>query len=161
MQALKRQFRKNPLVIKNEIHQYFINKILNFYEGWVIPKNSISLRELKLQEFEDRKKLIHPYTRDAFIADNLDSERVLNLQKKVRMSNMHNFNLTYDRHDGKYGFKTSNFKDHYIYSDPWVEYLKDPDWYYKFQPKRFSFKVLFFWLTVFSIGMYYRVQSVK
>lgn len=79
----------------------------------MLPKQHISLRELKSQEFEDRKKILHPYTRDSFIAENLDSDKIVNLQKKVRMNNMHTFTLSYNRHEGRYGPPTSNFPDHY------------------------------------------------
>ena len=84
MNKLKRAgmfFFRHPQAVKQDIHTFFINIALNYYENWVLPKQSISLRELKIQEFEDRKKLLHPYSKDNFIADNINNDRVIKLQK--------------------------------------------------------------------------------
>jgi hypothetical protein len=40
---------------------------LRFYERWILPQDTmngvprVSLREIKLREFRDRKKLLNPY----------------------------------------------------------------------------------------------------
>lgn len=60
------------------------------------------------------------------------------------MNNMHTFTITYDRHEGKYGFKLSDFPDSYTHLECWADHIKDPDWLYKMQPTRFRGKLTFF-----------------
>jgi hypothetical protein len=99
-----------------------------------MPKNIISLKDLKLQEFEDRKKLLHPYTRDTFISNSENPTRVANLEKKVRMKDMHTFTISYNRHEGQYSKRVSDSKEFpksYKYSESFVDMTDDPDWFDK------------------------------
>lgn len=97
IKSLQANIFKQPQILKQRVHSYLIDKVLNFYEKWVIPPNSVSLRQLKLQEFEDRKRLLHPYERDKVISENMDTDRVIKLQRKARMRTMHTFTLTYSK----------------------------------------------------------------
>ena len=53
-----------------------VAKTLHFYEGWILPcpkmdgfqkQTRISLREAKLREFREKKKLLNPYERDMLL----------------------------------------------------------------------------------------------
>lgn len=57
---------------------------------------------------------------------------------------MYNFNLTYDRHRGRYGFKTSDFPDSYDPHESALVYTNDPDWTVKLRLKRLNLKLYFF-----------------
>ena len=49
-----------------------VDYTLKFYERWVLPqpwhlpaaKERVSLKELKLREFRERKKLLNPYQKE-------------------------------------------------------------------------------------------------
>jgi len=107
----------------------------------------MTLRQLKIQEFEDRKKLVHPYHRDAFLTDNSSTDKISNLDKKTKMSNMHTFRLSYNRHKGRYDRRvddfSNSFPDRYNYNDAFIDMKDDPDWVDKIQPKRSNIKRFF------------------
>ena len=41
---------------------------------------------------------------------------------------MKTFTMTYDRHKGMYGYKTSNFASEIDRHTPVLDYARDPDW---------------------------------
>ena len=53
--SLKKIFGQNPKQLKENFHQYCVYKVLGIYEKYVMPPQNISLRDLKIKEFEDRK----------------------------------------------------------------------------------------------------------
>ena len=51
-----------PALLSERIYDKSVDVTLKFYESWIIPKGqTISLRDLKLKEFNDRRKLLNPY----------------------------------------------------------------------------------------------------
>lgn len=62
-----------------------VARTLVWYETWVLPphSNRMTLRELKLQEFRERKQLLNPITSQALIEAATDEEkfRLEKLQK--------------------------------------------------------------------------------
>ena len=161
VQKLRKFLFRHPKQVKEDIHDFFVGIALRYYENWVLPKQTISLRDLKIREFEDRKKLVHPYTKDSFIAENIDNDSIVALQRKVRMSNMHTFTLTYDRHEGRYEYKLKDFPDSYPPVMPFYEFLKDPDWLYKMKYRRFNGKYLSFVILFFVWYFFYFNNRTK
>ena len=54
--------------IKDRLYAKSVNVTLNFYEKYVLPKGlKESLKDIKLKEFRERKKLLNPYQRDQLI----------------------------------------------------------------------------------------------
>jgi hypothetical protein len=55
--------------LKSRSYDLAVDYTLRFYERWILPqpwhhstaKDRISLRELKLKEFRERRKLLNPY----------------------------------------------------------------------------------------------------
>ena len=48
--------------LRERIYDKAVAVTLNFYEKYVLPQDQTqSLRQLKLQEFRDRKKMLNPY----------------------------------------------------------------------------------------------------
>ena len=53
-----------------------MDKTLIFYERWILPqpwqhpsgKDRVSIKELKLREFRERRKLLNPYQKEQLIA---------------------------------------------------------------------------------------------
>ena len=62
-------FGKGP-TIKQKLYEYSVQQTLKVYENWVLPRTNldgvkrVSLREVKLREFRDRKKLLNPYQKE-------------------------------------------------------------------------------------------------
>ena len=56
--------------IKQKLYNTSVNCTLYLYERWILPQTNIdggkriSLREIKLREFRDRKKLLNPYQKE-------------------------------------------------------------------------------------------------
>ncbi|CAI2366906.1 unnamed protein product [Moneuplotes crassus] len=161
LNSAKKIFMTGPAGIKRSVKRFCINKVLNVYEKWFIPPQSISLRDLKIKEFEDRKKLLHPYTRDNFIAQNSEDDKIMKLQHKVRMSNMHSFTLTYDRHSHGYPSTTTEFPSEYENFLEVEDLLQDPDWLEKLKPKRANFKKTFLIISLFVGFIWYQREQVR
>lgn len=61
-------FGKGP-TLKSRLYNLSVDYTLKFYERYVLPqpskwaaaKDRVGLREIKLREFRDRKKLLNPY----------------------------------------------------------------------------------------------------
>ena len=71
--ALVELLFKNPGQIKSKLYDLSVDKTLKFYERWVLPQEwwhghsettRVSIKELKLREFRDRKKLLNPYQKE-------------------------------------------------------------------------------------------------
>lgn len=53
---------KSTTTIKDYLYDKAVEKTLKYYERWVLPKGQLtSLRDIKLKEFNDRRKLLNPY----------------------------------------------------------------------------------------------------
>lgn len=107
------------------------------------------LKELKLREFRDRKKLLNPYQKEQLLATSSNSDELLKLAEKVSVKTMYSFNITYDRHKERYGYRTSNFPSEYHPNESSLNYANDPDWILKMGVRRISLKK---WMFIFIIG---------
>ena len=66
---------------------------------------------------------------------------------------MNSFQLTYDRHQGKYGKRTQNFPKEYSHYDASFDYANDPDWSVKIGTKRANLKMwIFYGAVIFWLG---------
>lgn len=74
---------------------------------------------------------------------------------------MYTFTVTKDRHQGRYGFKTSNFPSEYSPYESEMNYIKDPDFVTKVQISRVPVKLLLFTGCLFVYMMYSRVKRVE
>ena len=92
------------------------------------PDKRTSIKELKLREFRDRKKLLNPYTRDQLMQSSANPEELQKVADKVSVKTMYTFNISYDRHVGQYGYRTHGFPDRYSPGETSLNYAKDPDW---------------------------------
>lgn len=63
---------------------------------------------------------------------------------------MYNFRLTFDRHEGRYGYKTGNFPPTYSIYEGSLSYANDPDFTQKFTIVRLPVK-LFVFLFIFGV----------
>ena len=61
---------------------------------------------------------------------------------------MYTFPLTYDRHKGKYGFRTTNFPNVYYPDLSSLNYTQDPDWTVKMKPRRINFKRILLFMII-------------
>ena len=58
------------------MYDYAVDKTLIIYERWILPqpwhhpsgKDRVSIKELKLREFRERRKLLNPYQKEQLIA---------------------------------------------------------------------------------------------
>lgn len=141
-----------------------VSRTLVWYESWVLPKHSsrMSLRDLKLQEFRERKQLLNPITSQSLIEAATDEEkfRLEKLQKMTSFSTLQDFPITSDRHAGLYGYRTQNFKNSYNPYDSPLEYVLDPDWSVKMEPKRINLKKWLFGFALFVMWLRYRLWKV-
>jgi hypothetical protein len=54
--------------LKTKLYDKAVDITLKFYESVVLPPgHNVSLKNLKLKEYRDRKKLLHPYERETLI----------------------------------------------------------------------------------------------
>ena len=77
------------------------------------------------------------------------------MAKKTSIKTMHTFNLTYDRHKGKYGIQRSNFPESYAYNESPLEFIADEDHMIKKQEQRVPVKVICFII----VCMYFMIQN--
>ena len=80
--------------------------------------------------------MLNPYQKELLLQESKKADELKVLSKKVRVETMKTFTLTYDRHEGRYGFKNSNFPESYPYGTSIMEYNRDPDWTVKLKPQR-------------------------
>ena len=105
-----------------------------------------SLLALKQGEFTDRKRLLNPYQKEVMLRERNPQEiKVLKeLEQRTSLQSMRTFTVTYDRHKGKYGFKTDNFPEMYDHSASRLEMAYDPDWVVKISVNRFPMRKYIF-----------------
>jgi hypothetical protein len=56
-------------------------------------------------------------------------EELTKLASKVSVKTMYTFTTTYDRHKGRYSYRSSNFPKTYLPNESVLNYCEDPDWY--------------------------------
>ena len=83
------------------------------------------------------------------------------MAEKVSVQTMYSFNITYDRHKGRYGFRTSDFPDKYTVHDSTLNLAYDPDWQLKLQIKRVKLKKFLFLFGVAFIWLRNRIVKVE
>ena len=108
----------------------------------------MSLKELKLREFRDRKALLNPYKRDQLISSAANSVEMQKLAEKTSVATMYNFSISYDRHKDRYVYRTQDFPAEYQVNESSLNYANDPDWVKKLAIKRVNFKKLLFGIIV-------------
>jgi hypothetical protein len=112
----------------------------------VLPSNlntkRPSLLALKQGEFKDRKRLLNPYQKEVMLRERTPQEiKILKeLEQRTSHQSMQTFTITYDRHKGKYGHRTSNFPEMYDHSASRLEIANDPDWVVKMGVSRFPMR---------------------
>ena len=83
------------------------------------------------------------------------------LEKITTLNNIKSFGLTYNRHEGRYGARNSNFPSSYnLHYDHHTDFIKDPDWTVKIEPKRYNFKKLILGLLLLKFLMNKRIEHV-
>lgn len=88
-------------------------------------------------------------------------ESVQRLEKITTLNNIKSFGLTYNRHEGRYGARMSNFPASYnLHYDHHTDFTKDPDWTVKLEPKRYNFKKLILGLLLLKFLMNKRIEHV-
>ena len=66
---------KNITSLKHKLYEKSVNLTLRVYENWILPPGvKTSLKDTKLKEFRDRRKLLNPYQRDQIITSSINSE---------------------------------------------------------------------------------------
>ena len=99
----------SAIKFKNRLYDRAVNATLHLYESWILPcpvtygfqsTKLISLREAKLIEFRERKKLLNPYERPMLLESASQEERIRleKVAKRTSFENMYTSKLTYDRH---------------------------------------------------------------
>ena len=119
------------------------------------------MKELKLREFRDRKKLLNPYTKEQLLSASQNPDQLQALSEKVSVQTMYTFAVTYDRHKNKYGYRTSNFPSAYSPNESSLNYAMDQDWVYKLQADRINLKKWFLGVTLFFIWLNHRIKKVE
>lgn len=74
----------------------------------------------------------------------MKSEQLQELSKIANIQSMQTFTLTYNRHEGRYGYRENNFPESYHNRECALEYAKDPDYTVKFEVERINLKLLMF-----------------
>jgi len=74
---------------------------------------------------------------------------------------MYTFSITYDRHQGLYGYRTHSFPDKYDPDESSLNYANDPDWMQKLQIKRVNLKRFFFFGVLLWVWVRNRVAKVE
>lgn len=88
-------------------------------------------------------------------------EELQKLAETVSVKTMYTFNISYDRHKLRYGYRTSLFPASYMPNQSSLEYARDPDWYYKIGTKRLKLKRAIFLLTATFFIVRWRVAQVE
>lgn len=125
-------------------YQSAVHKTLWFYESYLLPREKVCengltpygkpprqpLFELKKQEFTDRKRMLNPYQKEMMVSEG--NSKVKHLESLgtayVNAQTLGSFTMTYNRHEGLYGFRTQDFPASYSASASSLEYALDPDY---------------------------------
>lgn len=153
-----------PALIKERAYDKAVSVTLKLYEKWILPPNQkISLKELKLQEYRDRKKLLHPYQKEELLSKSTpdEIEKYTKLAQKTKFRNMNFFVITYDRHLNRYGFKTSDFPESYHPNMCSLTYMKDPDWTKKLELVKVNLKKYVLIVIICYLLLKWRVKRVE
>lgn len=142
--------------MKQKLYDKAVDVSLKFYEKYVLPSGGqkLSLRELKLQEFRDRKKLLNPYQKEELLRNAVDADAMKKLGERASIKTMYTFNITTDRFAGKYGYRTGNFPKSYSVHDLPIDYAYDPDWTVKIRYERLNLKKI-----ILVVGLIYYFLS--
>ena len=107
---------------------------------------------MKRREFTDRKKLLNPYQKELLLQqETTRTAQLETLAKVAKIETMKTFDLTYDRHAGKYGYREKDFPTEYSIHDSPMDYVRDPDYTVKFKVQRVNLKA---WV-LFFLALYY------
>jgi len=156
--------------LRERLYDKSVDLTLRFYERWVLPQSwwnnygpeqRVSLKELKLREFRDRKALLNPYKRDQLISSAVNSVEMQKLAEKTSVATMYNFSISYDRHKDRYVYRTHDFPSEYQVNESSLNYANDPDWVKKLAIKRVNFKKLILGLVVLYWWIQRRVAMVE
>ena len=142
---------RTALRYKDLLYDKAVSRTLALYETWVLPcpishgfQNSkiITLREAKLIEFRERKKLLNPYERPLLIdgASQEEKIRLEDLAKRTNFESMYTNKLSYDRHKNAYTHRVKDFPESYDIDESFLNWGKDPDKIKKFRAKRLNLK---------------------
>ena len=86
-----------------KVYDKAVRLTLSLYEGWILPSSFIrndlrplkDLRQAKIDEFDERKKLLNPYLKEKMLEEGKESEvemdRLKYLSKITKMDNMKTF----------------------------------------------------------------------
>ena len=120
-----------------KIYDKSVRLTLRFYEGWILPsggqhdyfRSLKSLQQVKIDEFNEKKKLLNPYSKQKMLEEESQPEEELDrlkfLAKNTSMSDMKTFKMTYNRHLGRYGHRQSNFPKEYLPHESSMNYGRD------------------------------------
>ena len=165
---------KSVQSFRAQLYDRAVARTLAIYENWILPDPAehgfarttrISLREAKLREFREKKKLLHPYEREQLL-DSASQEERLRLtavDKRTNFASTKDFKVTYNRHKDAYDFRVSNFpKEYHLNASP-LDFRHDPDlvgndvYDSKFKLKRVNLKMwmiaglLTYWLIGWKV----------
>lgn len=88
--------------------------------------------------------LLNPYERQSLIESSNQEEklRLEDLAKRTNFYSIRNDKLTYNRHQGLYGFRVRNFPESYTSQENHLDCLKDPDYINKVRKRRLNLKLI-------------------
>ena len=100
------------------------------------------MREAKLIEFRERKKLLNPYERPLMLESASQEERIRleDLAKRTSFETMYTNKLSYDRHKNAYSHRVRDFPESYDIDESVMNWGQDPDKMKKFRVKRLNLK---------------------
>ena len=67
---------ENIVKLYRRVYDRSVFRVLNFYESWILPDMKTggfnatyrpTLKQIKLKEFRERKKLLNPYSREQMV----------------------------------------------------------------------------------------------
>lgn len=142
--------------------------IVNYYETYVLPNQSIDMLTLKRREFKEKTKYLNIKE-----LNNMTEEEKKDLRAKGyfvdltddTIRKIKQFNLTYDRHKGRYNIFMPNynrdfFQDNYNFTHK--EYMIQ-DYNYKSKYRRFNFlfSKFFKFCFIFALIIYIGKDTTK
>ena len=74
---------------------------------------------------------------------------------------MYSFNITYDRHRDRYGYRIKDFQPSYSIQESSLNYAKDPDWIKKLTIHKINLKKIIFFFAVVYYWVNDRVKKVE
>ena len=150
--------------------QRLINKIYRYYELCILPPQNITLLELKRKEFKEKTKYL-----DMKILYNLSDQEKNDLRLQgyfvdltdKTLKEIHNFNASYNRHEGRYLIASRNYnydiiKDSYYQDQYFFHYRSDPEFDAKIYRSRIRIKrnLLYFGIFMIVATINYFISSM-